>query len=104
MRTVTCDYVDPLALYSVLRKGESAPFILESASKRGPGNGFTYVSSDPEYIVEVDGLGTRVGGSQVCDDISPFSALKALGSPYVTKGSGFAGGYVGNVAYDAVHA
>lgn len=104
MHTQRCEYVGPLELYDALRRSGKSPFILESSAKMGRTGGYTYVSSDPEYLVDIDGEGTMIDGSQVSGEISPFEALKKIGCPQSAPGSGFARGYVGNVAYDAVHA
>lgn len=94
-------YVDPVDLYSALRDFEM-PFILRSAEKGSEKARFTYVSAVPEFVVEVSGKGTLVDGETVSHESNPFRALKGLMREKV-KGNRFLGGFVGYVAYDAVH-
>lgn len=95
------EYVNPIKLYSVLRENDF-PFILESASKHGRRARYTYLASDPEFVVEVDGRGTRVDGKLFSKETNPFKALKLFEVPRL-DGQRFTGGFVGYVAYDAVH-
>jgi anthranilate synthase component 1 len=96
------DYVNPLKLYNVLREDADFPFILESAGKHERKARYTYVSVNPKFVVEVDGKGTRIDGKRVSDETNPFKALKEL-FEVKTDGERFMGGFVGYVAYDAVH-
>ena len=95
------DYVNPLKLYNVLRD-EDFPFILESAGKHERKARYTYVSANPDFIVEIDGRGTRIDGKLISKETNPFKALKGLGMRSV-DGQRFNGGFVGYIAYDAVH-
>lgn len=95
------DYVDPLKVYSVLRE-EGYPFILESATKHERKARFSYVGSNPEFVVEVSGRGAKVDGKRVSKESNPFKALKEIKN-FEGSGEKFAGGFVGYVAYDAVH-
>jgi anthranilate synthase component 1 len=95
------DYVNPLKLYNVLRD-EDFPFILESAGKHERKARYTYVSANPDFVVEVDGRGTKVDGKIVNRETNPFRALKSV-SMDVFDGKRFNGGFVGYIAYDAVH-
>ncbi len=101
MRVQKLDFVDPLKLYSVLRDYDF-PFILESLEKHEKKARFTYVSANPEFVVEVDGRGTKVDGKFVGKETNPFRALKDL-MKLDGDGERFVGGFVGYVAYDAVH-
>jgi anthranilate synthase component 1 len=98
---VKLDFVNPLKLYSALRE-EDYPFILESLSRHELKARYTFLSSSPEFVVEVKN-GVKVDGSKVSDEKSPFQALKSIFEPK-TDGERFMGGFVGYVAYDAVHA
>ena len=102
MRAVKLDYVDPLKLYGVLREECDFPFILESAGKHERKARYTYISANPEFVVEVDGKGTRVDGKKISGETNPFKALKDL-LEMDGEGERFVGGLVGYVAYDAVH-
>jgi len=95
------EYVSPVKLYGVLRENDF-PFILESASKHGRKASHTYLASDPEFVVEVDGRGTRVNGKLFSKETNPFKALKLFEVARL-DGQRFTGGFVGYVAYDAVH-
>jgi len=95
------DYVDPLKLYNVIRE-ESYPFILESISRHELKARYTFISFQPEFIVEVKN-GVKVDGDKISNEKSPFQALKSL-FEVKTDGERFMGGFVGYVAYDAVHA
>lgn len=95
------DYVDPLKLYNVIRE-ESYPFILESISRHELKARYTFISSQPEFIVEVKN-GVKVDGDKISNEKSPFQALKSL-FEVKTDGERFMGGFVGYIAYDAVHA
>ncbi len=99
---VKLEYVDPLKLYGVLRE-ESYPFILESLSRHELKARYTYISANPQFTVEV-GDGVRVDGKKVSEEDSPFQGLK----PYYDRNNlnqvKFSGGFVGYIAYDAVHA
>ncbi|MBP1912811.1 anthranilate synthase component I [Thermococcus stetteri] len=92
--------VDPLRLYSVLREQE-IPFMLRSAEKDSRKARFTYLSAEPEFVVEV-GEGTRVDGERISGERNPFMALKGLMKEKI-EGRGFMGGFVGYIAYDSVH-
>ncbi|HIP58226.1 MAG TPA: anthranilate synthase component I [Archaeoglobus profundus] len=96
------EYVDPIKLYNVLREEGDFPFILESASKHERKARYTYLSVNPKFIVEIDGKGTKVDGKKVSDETNPFKALKNLFEVKL-DGERFVGGFVGYIAYDAVH-
>ncbi len=102
MRARKLEYVDPLKLYAVLRYECDFPFILESAGKHERKARYTYISANPEFVVEVDGRGTRIDGKIVSKETNPFKALKDL-FEFEEDGERFVGGFVGYVAYDAVH-
>ncbi len=102
MRVQKLEYVDPLKLYAVLRDECDFPFILESAGKHERKARYTYISANPKFVVEVDGRGTRIDGKKVSDETNPFKALKDL-FEFRADGERFVGGFVGYVAYDAVH-
>lgn len=93
--------VGPLRLYSSLREMEM-PFMLRSAEKDDRKARYTYLSANPEFVVEVGDKGTYVDGRKVSDERNPFMALKGLMSDTVA-GRRFLGGFVGYVAYDSVH-
>jgi anthranilate synthase component 1 len=95
------DYVNPLKLYGVLRE-ESNPFILESLSRHELKARYTFLSSQPRFLVEI-GKDVKVDGEKVSDERNPFMALKSL-FDLKADGERFMGGFVGWVAYDAVHA
>lgn len=95
------DYVNPIKLYNVLREYDF-PFILESMGKHERKARYTYVSANPEFIVEVNGRGTRVDGKLVSKERNPFKALREIGIECVDD-KRFNGGYVGYIAYDSVH-
>ena len=99
------DFVEPLKLYNVIRD-ENNPFILESLSKHELKARYTFVSSNPKFIVEIKN-DTRIDGKKISDEKSPFQALKSLfeiKTDGQTDGQKFMGGFVGFVSYDAVHA
>lgn len=96
------DYVSPLRLYNIIREECDLPFILESAGKHERKARYTYISADPQFIVEIDGKGTRVDGKKVSNETNPFKALKEL-FEIKMDGERFMGGFVGYIAYDAVH-
>lgn len=91
---------DPLKLYSALRDF-GMPFMLRSAEKDSRKARFTYISAEPEFVVEV-GEGTEIDGERVSDERNPFRALKGLMGERV-EGRRFMGGFVGYVSYDSVH-
>ncbi len=95
------DYVDPVKLYCVIRDMDF-PFILESAGKHERKARYTYLSFNPEFVVEVDGRGTKVDGKLVSKERNPFKALRDLIS-FEDVGERFVGGFVGYIAYDCVH-
>ncbi|RLI80149.1 anthranilate synthase component I [Archaeoglobales archaeon] len=95
------DFVEPLKLYNVVRE-ERYPFILESLSKHELKARYTFISSNPEFIVEIK-EDTRVDGDKISDEKRPFQALKSL-FEVKTDGNRFMGGFVGFVSYDSVHA
>ncbi len=102
MRVQKLEYVDPLKLYAVIREECDFPFILESAGKHERKARYTYISANPKFIVEVDGIGTRIDGKKISNETNPFKALKDL-FEFEADGERFVGGFVGYVAYDAVH-
>lgn len=95
------DYVNPLKLYNILRDYDY-PFILESAGKHERKARYTFVSANPDFIVEVNGKGMRINGKRVSEEKNPFKALKSLRINGI-DGLRFNGGFVGYIAYDAVH-
>ncbi|MFP3945813.1 MAG: anthranilate synthase component I [Halobacteriota archaeon] len=99
---VELEYADPLKLYGVLRE-EDYPFILESLSRHELKARYTYISANPEFTVEV-GDGVRIDGKKVSRENSPFRALKARHNWNNLNEVKFSGGFVGYIAYDAVHA
>ena len=92
--------VDPLRLYSVLRELKM-PFMLRFAEKDSRKARFTYISAEPEFVVEVR-EGVRVDGERISGERNPFMALKGLMKEKI-EGRGFMGGFVGYIAYDSVH-
>ncbi len=102
MRIKKLDYVDPLKLYGLIREEFDFPFILESAGKHERKARYTYISANPEFLVEVDGRGTRIDGKIVSDETNPFKSLKEL-MKLEEFGERFVGEFVGYIAYDAVH-
>ncbi len=93
------EWVEPVRLYSVLRE-EMHPFILESAEKDSRKARFTYISANPDFVVEVGERGTHVNGKKVIDERNPFRALKNF--EMKPAGSRFSGGFVGYLSYDSV--
>jgi len=98
---VKLEYVEPLKLYAVLRE-ENYPFILESLTRHELKARYTFLSSNPEFIIEI-GEDTRIDGKRASSKKSPFQALKPYFNP-LNSSYKFSGGFVGYVAYDAVHA
>ncbi len=99
------DYVDPLKLYSVLRREGYNPFILESRTKHEHRARYTFISSNPEFVVEI-GEETRVNGKKFSKERNPFQALKSIYNEFGIKtveGERLCGGFVGYTAYDCVH-
>ena len=101
MPLVKLGKVDPLRLYSALREMEM-PFMLRSAEKDDRKARYTYLSANPEFVVEVRDKGTYVDGRKVSDERNPFMALKDL-MPDKAEGRRFLGGFVGYISYDSVH-
>ncbi len=101
MHVQKLDYVHPLKLYSAIRD-HNFPFILESAGKFDRKARYTYISANPEYVVEIDERGTRVDGKRVSDETNPFKSLKEF-LESEEFGERFVGGLVGYVAYNAVY-
>jgi anthranilate synthase component 1 len=99
---VKLDYVDPLKLYSVLR-ADNYSFILESLTRHELKARYTFLSSNPEFVVEI-GEDVRIDGKKQSNERSPFQALKPCFDSVNSIEERFAGGFVGYVAYDAVHA
>ncbi len=95
------DPVNPLRLYNVLRDHDY-PFILESAEKHDKKAKYTYLSSDPSFVVEICEDGTKIDGNKFSRERNPFRALKDF-IEFREFGERFVGGFVGYVAYDAVH-
>ncbi len=93
------EWVEPVKLYSVLRD-EKYPFILESAEKDSRKARYTYISANPDFVVEIGEKGTFVDGKKVSDERNPFRALKNF--EINTAGSRFSGGVVGYISYDSV--
>ncbi len=100
MRFEKLNYVDPIKLYSVLREF-NFPFILESADKHEKKARYTYVSCDPEFVVEIGERGVKVDGEVISKEKNPFKALKLFELP--DGNERFSGGFVGYIPYDAVH-
>ncbi len=104
MNRIKFDYVDPLRLYSVVRE-RSYPFILESRTKHEHKARYTFISFDPEFVVEV-GEETRVDGRKFSGEKNPFQALKEVSEEFGIERAGeerLCGGFVGYTAYDCVH-
>ncbi len=91
--------VDPVKIYSVLRE-ESFPFILESAEKDSRKARFTYISANPDCVVEIGKRGTYIDGNKVSDEKNPFRALKNFQIDAFDER--FSGGFVGYISYDSV--
>ncbi len=100
MRFEKLDYVDPIKLYSVLRE-HSYSFILESADKHEKKAKYTYLSCNPEFVVEIGERGVKVDGEFVSKEKNPFKALKLFDLP--DSNERFSGGFVGYIPYDAVY-
>ncbi|WP_367884510.1 hypothetical protein [Thermococcus sp. JCM 11816] len=63
--------VDPIKLYSAIRDLRM-PFMLRSAEKDSRKARFTYISAEPEFVVEVGEGGTEIdGGERVSDERNP---------------------------------
>jgi len=104
LRRIKLDYVDPLKLYSVVRERDY-PFILESRTKHEHRARYTFISFDPEFVVEIDEE-TRVDGKRFSKERNPFRALKSVYREYEidrVDGERLCGGFVGYTAYDCVH-
>ncbi|WP_456370403.1 anthranilate synthase component I [Geoglobus sp.] len=99
MRVRRLEPVEPVKLYSVLRE-ESYPFILESADRHSRRARYTYVSANPDFVVEIGERGTRVDGKLVSKEKNPFRALKSFSLNF--SGKRFSGGFVGYIPYDSV--
>ncbi|AGK60665.1 anthranilate synthase, component I [Archaeoglobus sulfaticallidus PM70-1] len=95
------EYVEPEKLYCVLRD-DSYPFILESADKNELKARHTYISSNPEYIVQINKSGMKINRKRVSKVSNPFKALKNLINGCV-GGERFVGGLVGYIPYQAVY-
>jgi anthranilate synthase component 1 len=96
------EHIEPLKLYSFLREEGEFPFILESAEKNAKRARFTYISANPVFIIEIGGKGTKINGKKVSEETNPFRALSKL-TVRKRGGERFVGGFVGYIAYDAVH-
>lgn len=99
MRVRHLEPVEPIKLYSVLRE-ESYPFILESADRHSRRARYSYISADPDFVVEVGERGTMVDGKLVSRERDPFRALKSFSLS--VSGERFSGGFVGYISYDSV--
>jgi len=93
--------VSPLKLYSVLRESDY-PFILESATKHEKKARFSYVSANPEFVVEVKDF-TKVDGEIFSYESNPFKSLKELHRSVGRTPFKFSCGFVGYFSYDCVH-
>ncbi|MBE8540626.1 anthranilate synthase component I [Geoglobus acetivorans] len=99
MRVKHLEPVEPVKLYSVLRE-ENYPFILESADRHSRRARYSYVSANPDFVVEVGERGTMVDGKLVSRERDPFRALKSFSLS--VSGERFSGGFVGYISYDSV--
>ncbi|NOY11348.1 MAG: anthranilate synthase component I [Archaeoglobi archaeon] len=99
MRVRQLDPVEPVRLYSVLRE-EEYPFILESADRHSRRARYSYISANPDFVVEVGERGTVVDGTRVSKERDPFRALKSFSLS--ASGRRFSGGFVGYISYDSV--
>lgn len=99
MRFKKLERADPLRIFHVLRENKY-PFILESAEKDSRKARYTYISSNPDFIVEVGEKGTYVDGERVCEEKNVFRALKNF--EINAEGERFSGGFVGYISYDSV--
>ena len=105
------DYIDPLKLYSVLREEGEYPFILESRDKHPSKARYTYISSNPEFVVNIKN-NTKIGNSTVSKESNPFKALKEIFESEIKNkkeitniesNERFTGGFLGYFAYDTIH-
>lgn len=99
MRVKQLEPVEPVKLYSILRE-ENYPFILESADRHSRKSRYSYISANPDFVVEVGERGTRVDGKHVSKERDPFKALKTFELNFT--GERFSGGFVGYISYDIV--
>ncbi|MBA2859928.1 anthranilate synthase component I [Methanococcus maripaludis] len=95
------DYVNPLKLYGVLREEGKYPVMLESRAKGQINARYTYISSNPEYMLRI-GNKTKMDNETISKESNPFKALKE-NFKITQKGDRFTGGYVGYIAYDCIH-
>ncbi len=91
--------VDPVKIYSILRE-ENYPFILESAEKDTRKARYTYISANPDYVIEIGERGTYVEGERVSDEKNPFKSLKNFRIDAFDVR--FSGGFVGYISYDSI--
>ncbi len=112
------DYIDPLKLYNVLREEGEYPFILESRDKHPSKARYTYISSNPEFVVNVKN-NTKIDNTTVSKEKNPFKALKYIFESEIkgdennkTKtneitnievNERFTGGFLGYFSYDTIH-
>ena len=91
--------VNPVKIYSILRD-ERYPFILESAEKDSRKARYTYISANPDFVVETGGRGTYVDGESVSGEKNPFKSLRSF--KIDAEDRRFSGGFVGYISYDSV--
>ncbi|CAB49384.1 anthranilate synthase component I [Pyrococcus abyssi] len=101
MHVKKLERVEPIKLYSVIREFEN-PFIFTIIGKDSKEAKLTYISASPEFTVEISGKGTFLDGKKVSNETNPFLSLKSFNMDSAS-GSGFLGGFMGYIAYDAVH-
>ncbi len=99
MRVKQLKPVEPVRLYSILRD-EKSPFILESADRHSKKSRYTYISANPDFVVEIGERGTKVDGKLASKEKDPFKSLKQFTLPF--SGERFSGGFVGYISYDSV--
>ncbi len=90
---------DPVKIYSVLRE-ERYPFIFESAEKDSRRARYTYISANPDFIIEIGENGAYIDGERVSDEKNPFKFLKSF--QINARGERFSGGFAGYISYDSV--
>ncbi|MCS3901873.1 anthranilate synthase component I [Methanococcus voltae] len=109
---IRLNYVNPLVLYSLLKEEGKYPVMLESRSKGQTNARYTYISSNPEYMLRVKNK-TKIDNETVSKESNPFKALKEISNDNKNnnklnfdknnKDDRFTGGYLGYMAYDCIH-
>jgi len=102
------DFVEPLKLYGLLRDEGINPFILESRDKHYSKARFTYISANPEFIVNIKNK-TKIDNSTYSNNSNPFQSLKEISNEMnvnienLDSKERFIGGFLGYFAYDCIH-